>query len=52
MGNITINVNRQELCRLMMACTYAGFSCNDESKKSWEDLHDKLKKTLTDFDEK
>lgn len=40
--------DRKDICDLMIACTYAEFSCVNVEK--WHKLHDKLSCFLTIFD--
>lgn len=53
LNEMTVNakLKRIEICDLMMACTAAQFGAGDGGKK-WEDLHDKLKGILKEFDKK
>lgn len=46
----TINVNRLEICDLMLACIAAKWASNGSGEK-WEKLHDKLKRQLIELDE-
>lgn len=52
LNEMTVNMNLQRLdiCDLMLACTAAKFNANDGGKK-WEKLHDKLAEILKAFDE-
>lgn len=47
---VTVKIKRIELCDLLLACT--ALSDATESTKKWNDLHEKLKKILDDFDAK
>ena len=47
---VTVKIKRIELCDLLLACT--ALSDATENTKKWDDLHEKLKKILDDFDAK
>lgn len=44
-----IEVDRYELCDLMLACTAAEMLANDDGQK-WKRLHDMLKAKLEEYD--
>lgn len=48
---VTLKLKRIEICDLLLATLAAKQLANDGGKK-WEELHDKLKTILDDFDEK
>ena len=50
---VNVKVTRHELCKLMLSCTNLAFdqSLDEGSRRMWRDLHDKLKATLTAWDE-
>ena len=44
---MTLELTRQEVCRLLVACT----ACNHASEgKSWKELHDKIKNQMEEAD--
>ena len=45
----SIELQRIEICDLMLACTECKFMANDGGKK-WERLHDKLESKLRELD--
>jgi len=44
-----IEVNRLEICDLMLACTIIGNNASDGGER-WKKLHDKLEKQLDELD--
>lgn len=44
-----IELERKQICDLMLACTAAKFNANDEGKK-WDELRELLKKQLEKID--
>ena len=44
-----IQVERVDICDLMLACTMAQYQANDGGRK-WAKLHEKLKAQLDDLD--
>lgn len=51
---VTVKIKRIELCDLLLACSAISASAKDagETGKKWDELHDKLKAILDDFDQK
>lgn len=51
---VTVKIKRIELCDLLIACTACSSSVKErgETGKKWDDLHDKLKAILDEFDKK
>lgn len=49
---VTVKLKRIELCDLLLACTSVSDSLEREGQtaKKWNDLHDKLKVILDEFD--
>ena len=52
LNEMTVNMElkRIDICNLLLACTAAKYNANDGGKK-WDELHDKLKEILKEFDE-
>ena len=53
--NVTVKINRGELCRLILACTLLANDSDFQSKgfrvgELWRDLHDKLEEQLKEHD--
>ena len=51
---VTCKLRRIEVCDLMIACTAISSAEKDagQAGKKWDDLHDRLKQILDDFDKK
>lgn len=51
---VTLKLKRQEVCDLLLACNAISGSFKDSGEKStkWDNLHEKLKAILDDFDKK
>ena len=51
---VTVKIKRIELCDLILSCTACSISAKEsgETGKKWDDLHDKLKAILDEFDKK
>lgn len=54
--NVTVKINRGELCRLILACTLLANDSDMESSgfrqgELWRDLHDKLEEQLNRHDQ-
>lgn len=52
--NVSLKLKRIEVCDLLLACTAVSESQKGEGQtaKKWDDLHDKLKAILDEFDKK
>lgn len=48
---VTLKLTRHDVCDLLLACSALDKS-TDENTKKWNELHDKLKDILDDFDSK
>ncbi len=51
---VTCKLKRIEVCNLILACTTISSAVKngEEEGKKWDDLHDKLKQILDEFDKK
>ncbi len=51
---VSLKLKRIEICDLMLACTAASdlVKENGETGKRWDELHEKLKAVLDEFDKK
>ncbi len=51
---VTAKLQRINICDLLIACDAVSNALKNEGKtsKKWDDLHDKLKSILDDFDSK